>query len=93
MHAKYAKQGLQVIAINLDAESELAQIFLDKVPANMPVIYDPAGDIAADYQLIGMPSSYLIDKKGLIRVSHKGFFINKQNRYEQEIKTLLSESE
>ena len=93
MQAKYANQGLQIIAINLDVESALAQSFLDKIPAAIPIIYDPEGKIASDYKLVGMPSSYLIDKKGQIRVSHKGFFINKVNRYEQELVALLNESE
>jgi peroxiredoxin len=81
------------LAINLDTDPQLARQFLDKVPAHIPIIYDPEGHIAATYQLIGMPSSYLIDKKGLIRNVHKGFFLNKKNQYEQEIVFLLSELE
>ena len=93
MQQKYAAAGLQVIAINLDTEHELAKNFLAKVPAHMPIIYDPEGNIAKDYALIGMPSSYLIDSQGTIRFAHKGFFSNKQTQYEQEIMTLLAETE
>ena len=93
MQQKYAAQGLQIIAINLDTEKALAQEFLDKVPANMPIIYDPQGNIASDYKLVGMPSSYLIDKKGNIRFSHKGFFTASLPKYEQELVLLLNESE
>lgn len=92
MQAKYP-DNLQVIAINLDAEPELAAAFLDKVPANMPIVYDPQGNIAKAYKLLGMPSSYLIDKKGNIRFSHKGFFTERESLYENEISTLLSEQE
>lgn len=91
MQQKYAAQGLQIIAINLDTESSLAKDFLDKVPAQIPIIYDPEGNIASDYQLIGMPSSYLIDKTGKIRFSHKGFFTRTEPLYEQELVLLLSE--
>ena len=52
MQHKYAGKGLQIIAINLDTESSLAMNFLDKVPAQIPIIYDPEGNIASDYQLI-----------------------------------------
>ncbi|WP_340678488.1 TlpA disulfide reductase family protein [Paraglaciecola sp.] len=92
MQAKYPKD-LQIIAINLDAEPELAAAFLAKVPATMPIIYDPQGDIAKAYQLLGMPSSYLIDKKGKLRFAHKGFFSEKEALYENEISTLLNEQE
>lgn len=93
MQEKYASAGLQIIAINLDAEPDLAQGFLAKVPANMPIVYDPQGKIAKEYQLLGMPSSYLIDKNGQLRLTHKGFFSQKQAQYEQEINSLLSEKE
>jgi thiol-disulfide isomerase/thioredoxin len=91
MQQKYASQGLQIIAINLDTESSLAKDFLDKVPAQIPIIYDPEGNIASNYQLLGMPSSYLIDKKGKIRFAHKGFFTRTKPLYEQELVLLLSE--
>jgi len=66
MQLKYAEKGLQIIAINLDTVATLAKTFLNKVPALVPIVYDPRGKIAIVYQLLGMPSSYLIDKKGLV---------------------------
>lgn len=93
MQDKYGDTGFQVIAINLDSEHELAQTFLAKVPAKMPIVYDPEGKIAKDYQLLGMPSSYIVDRNGQVRFAHKGFFIQKQSQYENEIQTLLSEQE
>ena len=90
MQQKYADQGLKIIAINLDSEKALALEFLNKVPAHIPIIYDPQGNIASDYQLLGMPSSYLIDKEGKIRSSHKGFFTRNVALYEQEIVLLLN---
>lgn len=91
MQNKYADQGLQIIAINLDTEVALAEAFLEKVPAHIPIIYDPEGNIASDYQLLGMPSSYVIDRKGDIRFSHKGFFTRSEPLYEQELVLLLNE--
>lgn len=93
MQQKHADAGLQILAINLDVEPELAATFLTKVPAIMPIIYDPQGLIASAYALVGMPSSYLIDKKGQIRFTHQGFFSAKQQQYEQEITYLLAEME
>jgi thiol-disulfide isomerase/thioredoxin len=93
MQQKYAPQGLQIIAVNLDSDLALAKVFLDKVPADIPILYDPKGKIASDYKLIGMPSSYLIDRKGQLRKSHKGFFTKKESLYEQEILLLLNEKD
>ena len=93
MQHQYAGEGLQIIAINLDTEAALAKAFLDKVPAQIPIVYDPEGKVAKDYELLGMPSSYLIDKKGKIRFSHKGFFTRTEPLYEQELVLLINEKE
>ncbi|MDU0353486.1 TlpA disulfide reductase family protein [Paraglaciecola aquimarina] len=93
MQQQYAGQGLQIITVNLDQEANLAEQFLTQTPTNLPIVYDPQGKIAEAYQLLGMPSSYLIDRAGNIRVSHAGFFSKKQKQYEQEIVSLLAEKE
>jgi hypothetical protein len=91
MQQKYALQGLQITAINLDTEPSLAKDFLDKVPAKIPIVYNLEGNIVSDYQLIGIPSSYLTDKTGKIRFSHKGFFTRAEPLYEQELVLLINE--
>ena len=91
MQAKYREQGLNVIAINLDEDKQSALDFLERVPANFTMVFDPSGIIAADYELVGMPSSYIIDKNGELRFVHQGFFVAKQQAYEKEITQLLSE--
>lgn len=91
MQSKYEDEGLRVIAINLDEELGNAKAFLDKVPASFSIVYDPEGNIAQQYELVGMPSSYLIDKKGELRITHQGFFTKKADVYESEIMQLLAE--
>ena len=91
MQAKYGEQGFTVIAVNLDSERKLADEFLSKLPAHFPVAFDPEGNSAQTYQLKGMPTSYLIDKTGQLRIAHQGFHVEKQASYEQEIQGLLAE--
>ncbi len=91
MQEKYASQGLQIVAINLDEEKDDADYFLSKLAANFTLVFDPQGNIASQYELVGMPSSYLIDKTGKLRIIHQGFFESKQDIYEQEIQALLAE--
>lgn len=86
---KYAEQGFTVISINLDTEFELAQKFLKQNPVNFPVVYDPEGLLAKKYEILGMPSSFLIGKDGQVKRAHVGFFTKNQPTYEHEIKTLI----
>lgn len=88
---KYKKQGLVVIGVNLDTELPLAKQFLKEVPANFRVFSDPDGKLAEKYKLIGMPSSFVIDGKGVVRHRHVGFKKNKTDEYEKSIESLLKE--
>ena len=88
---QYRTRNFVVIAVNVDHEHQLAQQFLDSTPANFPVIYDPHGDIAASYKIVGMPSAVLIDRSGRVRFRHDGFSLKKRDEYEAHVQTLLAE--
>jgi len=90
MHQKYQSKGFKVLAINVDKERELADVFLSQISATFPIFYDPAGDLAKAFQLKGMPSSFVINDKGAILVAHKGFFENNVAAYETEIQSFLT---
>jgi cytochrome c biogenesis protein CcmG/thiol:disulfide interchange protein DsbE len=90
MHNKYKKQGLVVIGINLDTEKKDAHKFLAKYPANFTVAYDPQGKTPEAYKLSVMPTSYLIDARGRIIYTHKGFKDDNKADIENRIKKALS---
>lgn len=92
MHRKYANQGLEIIAINLDQEPELAQKFLQEYKPGFRVEYDTEGHLAEQFGVETMPTSFLIDRSGKARSKHKGFHTDKVHDYEQEIRKLLGES-
>jgi cytochrome c biogenesis protein CcmG/thiol:disulfide interchange protein DsbE len=73
MKEKFSDKGFEVIGINLDTEKNLADQFLAQTPAQFVIGYDPSGDTAASYEVKGMPSSFLIDRKGVIVYKHIGF--------------------
>ena len=77
MQSKYQQQGLKVIAVNIDVERSDADAFLAEFAVNFNIIYDPDAVIGRQYQLKGMPSSFLIDKEGIVRFQHTGFVADK----------------
>lgn len=86
---KYNEDEFVVISVNLDAERKAAQKFLAKYPAKFSITYDPEGVIAEQYQVMGMPSSYLINPQGQIAATHIGFRKKKVAKYQQQIEHLL----
>ncbi|AJQ93723.1 TlpA disulfide reductase family protein [Gynuella sunshinyii] len=91
MHQKYQQKGLTIIAVNVDQEADLAAEFLSKYHPEFNIAYDPDGQLAQEYGVSAMPTSFLIDRNGNIKVTHKGFHKNKVDDYEREIQQLLSE--
>lgn len=73
MQTKYADRGLVVIGVNVDRDRTAAERFLRDVPAQFQIVYDPAGALAARYDLPGMPVSYVIGPDGEIVARHVGF--------------------
>lgn len=85
IQAQYQQQGLVVLSVNLDAQKTLAEKFLLEIPAEFAIIYDAKGVLAKEFQLKGMPSSYLFNREGKLISAHSGFNAKKQKKYEQEI--------
>ena len=89
LHAKYAKQGLVVVGVNIDDNLKAAKRFMRKVPLDFPVVHDAKKAVAKRYEPPTMPSSYLVDKKGVIRHVQVGFKAKDAAVLEREIKKLL----
>jgi len=89
MQKKYAQDGLVIIAVNVDREVENAAAFLAEYPANFEIIYDPAAELAKEYKIQVMPSSFVIGRDGASIDRHTGFKVNKQDEYEAVIRAAL----
>jgi len=89
MHRKYAADGLQIVAVNVDKERELADAFLSETPAEFGLRYDPAGALASVFGVQAMPSSFLLDASGAILAKHYGFRSADADEYEQRIRAAL----
>lgn len=89
LQSKYRDAGLQVVAVNLDANAADANKFLAATPTNFTIAYDAKAESAQRYQVKGMPSSYLIDRKGNIQLVHMGFNQGARDKLEAAINSAL----
>lgn len=85
--------GLQVIGVNLDQASEEAKAFLAKYPANFTVVTDTNEKCARDFDVKAMPSSYLVDRNGVIRHIHLGFRPGEAKEIRGVVEQLLAEKQ
>jgi len=89
MQEKYASEGLVVIAVNLDNQASDAEVFLQHYPAEFSVFYDHERQLARQYAVEAMPSSFLIGRDGTITERHLGFKVAKTDEYEAAIVAAL----
>lgn len=91
MHDRFGKDGLEIIAINVDQEKPRADDFLAEFNPAFRVLFDGKGELASRFKVQTMPSSYMLDRQGKPRFKHLGFHDNKRVQYEQELQQLLAE--
>ncbi|MDO6461770.1 TlpA disulfide reductase family protein [Granulosicoccaceae sp. 1_MG-2023] len=90
MHQRYAAQGLQIIAINLDSERAAADGFLRRFPALFELRFDPARESTADFPVRVLPDSFLYDRSGRLLSSHQGFRPTDRLKYEAALREALA---
>ena len=89
MQAKYGKEGLVILAVNVDHDPKLASQFVQQYQPNFAVLDDHDGKLANQFKVQGMPSSYVLDRNGQPAAKHQGFFQAKQASYEADLQRLL----
>lgn len=83
------KDGLVVIAVNVDRERAEADRFLREHPAQFRIVYDPDGLFPEKFGVRGMPTSFLIDRNGHVQSRHEGFLLRDRDALTQQIRALL----
>jgi len=87
---KDAGADVTILAINIDTKRENADKFLKTAKIkNLVVLYDASSTSAEQYEPPTMPTSYLVDKKGIIKAVHEGYVAGDEKKYKAEIDALL----
>ena len=74
LHGKHAAQGLQIIGVSVDARGDEEKIneFARDFSMTYPIWRDPDERVNSRFLAIGVPSTYLIDRDGILRWKHLG---------------------
>jgi thiol-disulfide isomerase/thioredoxin len=89
MHDRYADDGLVILAVNMDQDRGAADRFLADYPAHFTVVFGEGDTLAKDFDVMAMPSSYLIGRDGQLLRRHLGFMVKDQDEYEAAISDAL----
>ncbi len=91
IYEKYMGKGFVVLAIAMDdGPNALSAVknFVNEFGVPYPVMIDD-GTVSRQYQVISIPTSFIIDKEGNIRDKHIGLLPDLASTLSKEIETLL----
>jgi thiol-disulfide isomerase/thioredoxin len=91
IYKKYNKLGFTLIGVNVEPDSKAADDWLKQTPVSFPVVYDRESQVSKAYDVEGMPSTVIIDRKGNLRVLHRGYKPGDENGYLDSIRALIRE--
>lgn len=65
LYQRYKERGLEVLAVNLDMlYTAGVEAFVKEVMVTFQILLDPAWSTARSYRVLGLPTTYLIDRAG-----------------------------
>ena len=72
VYERYKEEGFVVLAVNFREGQEQVKPFVEELGLTFPVLLDEKGNVASQYRVIGLPSSYFVDKEGRIQTVQVG---------------------
>jgi peroxiredoxin len=74
VYQKYPSDGLTVLGINVTTQDTLAdaQAFVAEFAPTFPILLDDTGEATTRYGVRGLPTSYFINRQGIVTHVHLG---------------------
>jgi peroxiredoxin len=91
IYSRYQDLGFTILAVNVDENRDEALRFLESVPVNYPILYDPESSVSELYEVPAMPTTVMIDRDGQARYIHYGYKPGYETEYEAQIRELVRE--
>jgi peroxiredoxin len=89
---KYRTEGVEMVAIESNRETEQAMNFIDKAGLEFTCLENGADDAEVVYDVFrvqGYPTSWVVDRRGRIMYRHFGWEPGEEKEIEKEILSLL----
>jgi len=67
VYEQYRDQGFVVLAVNLREEDAQVAAFVDQLELTFPVLMDRDGDVFDRYRVMALPSTFFVDRAGVIQ--------------------------
>jgi peroxiredoxin len=87
---QYAGKGVVVLTVNIDKQRDNAARLARQLNLSLPVLLDPSGAVAGTFDPPKMPSSFVVDKKGIVRYVNAGYENGDIAHFKKELDELVA---
>jgi peroxiredoxin len=91
INSTYQRAGLVVLGVSIDEDLPRAREFAGSMRVSYPMLFDSADKTGTKYAIERLPTTYLIDRGGVIRFANVGFKRGDEKIYLDQIRELLRE--
>ncbi len=71
-YEQYHDQGFTVLAVNLQEDPGAVAAFMRESKLTFPALLDRDGQVSRTYQALSLPSSFFVDRRGVMRAVYRG---------------------
>ena len=89
LYVRYRTSGMEIVAVSEDDENDGIGVFGNSFGAKFPLVWDSGKAIANKWQPKSMPSTFIVDKMGIVRFVHLGYHDGEEAEIEKEVKSLF----
>ena len=91
LYNRYQRVGFNLLGINIDDDSRRAMAMVNELDISFPVLFDEDKKVSKLYEVEAMPLTILLDREGTVRHVHHGYKPGYEQKYLNEIRSLLRE--
>ena len=82
---KLKEKGVEIVTVNIDEKKDNAEQFLREHGVKLNVVYDKDHKIVGEWEPPKMPTSFVIDRNGVIRAVNAGFDSGDEAKLEKQL--------
>ena len=89
LQAAFSEDDLVVLSVDIGESKEDIKNFLAQIPADFPVMIDPEGTTVKPWNIIAYPTTFVMDRSGIIRLAYYGGLEWDMPEIVEQLKTLV----
>ena len=91
LYTRYERVGFSLLGVNIDDDSRRAMQMIEDLGVSFPVLFDTRKEVSELYEVEAMPVTVLVDREGNVRYVHHGYKPGYEDKYLDQIRSLLRE--